>query len=212
MSRSPLTLIRTKTSAVCIWAFPGGNSDPRQDADFRMTALRETFEETSILLVEPEPPTITNANTNTPSSYPTAEQLTAARLAIHSRTDALTLPDFLARHRLRALVDKLIPFSQWVAPDTVPVRFHTRFYVLFVEELEMGWEWPATTITTTTTTTTKGSEDTDVLVRNPTADGGVEVISASWIHPRELFAVFRRGELALSPPQFYLFTTLRDPP
>lgn len=212
-------------------AFPGGNFDPKQDADdFRMTALRETFEETGILLVEP-----TTTTTNAP--LPEPEQLAVARLAIHSRTDPLTFPDFLAQHRLCAPVDRLVPFSQWVTPESAAVRFHTRFFVLFVEELGFGFglgglglgglglgsggvggvvkqaQRPPSPLPPKVEGADVGANadaDADVLVQNPTADGGIEVISASWIHPRELFAAFRKGELALFPPQVYLLTTLEE--
>jgi 8-oxo-dGTP pyrophosphatase MutT (NUDIX family) len=218
-AREPLSCYPSEGLTLPTQAFPGGTFDPKQDADFQMTALRETFEETGILLVE-SPTTNTNTNTNAP--YPTTEQLAAARLAIHSRTDPLTWPDFLARYRLQAPVDKLIPFSQWVTPESVPVRFHTRFYVLFVEELANGVVKQQARPPNANgdgkhdggappppPPTPKGEDADVVLVQNPTGDGGVEVISASWAHPRDLFAAFRRGELTLFPPQFYLLTTLR---
>ena len=253
VSRS-LVLPHPKMEGLKTWpmtsqAFPGGNFDPKQDADdFRMTALRETFEETGILLVEPTTATTTATTTTNASPLPPLlllpepEQLAAARLAIHSRTDPLTLPDFLAQHRLRAPVDRLVPFSQWVTPESAAVRFHTRFFVLFVEELGLGpglglglglgsggevvggvvkqaQRTPSPLPPPTPKAKVESIDevaaaatatDANVLVQNPTADGGVEVISASWIHPRELFAAFRRGELALFPPQFYLLTTLGD--
>ncbi len=193
-----------------------------------MTALRETFEETGILLLD--------QTTTLNGPLPEPEQLAAERLAIHSRTDPCTFPDFLERHRLRPPVDSLVPFTQWVTPETAAVRFHTRFFVLFVEELELGsgsgLEAEAEVaggdvkqsrrppppnaeanageqLPLLPTPKDEGTNtDTNVRVQNPTPDGGVEVISASWIHPRELFAAFRRGELALFPPQFYLLTTL----
>ena len=56
-----------------------------------------------------------------------------------------------------------------------------------------------------------GDMNVDIVrIQNPTADGGLEIISTSWIHPRDLFAAFRRGDLALFPPQYYLLTTLAD--
>ena len=188
-----------------------------------MTALRETFEETGILLVD-------QPAQNAPLPLPKPEQLAAERLAIHSRTDPLTFPDFLSRHRLRLPVDSLVPFSQWITPETATVRFHTRFFVLFVEELGLGLglgtEAAGGVVKQSQRPPPDANADADdvpggkppllptpkdeVFVQNPTADGGVEVVSASWIHPRDLFAAFRRGELALFPPQFYLLKTLGD--
>ena len=177
-----------------------------------MTALRETFEESGILLVAP--PTPTHAHTHdhdhahdaTYPHYPTTAQLAAARRAIHARTDPLTFPDFLARHHLAPPVDRLVPFSQWVTPAAAPVRFHTRFYVLFVDELHVDAGDGGALLLLPRLP--PSSTDGDVLVQNPTADGGVEVIAASWIRPGDVFAAFRRGELSLFPPQYYLLTTL----
>ena len=202
-----------RTNPIRLQAFPGGNFDPKQDTDFRMTALRETFEESGILV---EPP-------STDAAYPTTEQRAAARLAIHSRIDPLTFPDFLARHHLSPPIDRLVPFSHWTTPEGAAVRFHTRFYVLFTDGLGLGLGSGTGGAGASASEHTQppkaddgaplpppASRHGDVRVQNPTADGGVETISASWIRPKDLFAAFRRAEIALFPPQYYLLTTLGD--
>jgi hypothetical protein len=118
-------------------------------------------------------------------------------------------------------VDKLVPFSQWITPENASVRFHTRFYVLFVEQLELELEPGADGVVKQVLLTladhgalpppptppTSRHHHRDVLIENPTPDGGLEITSASWFH---LFAAFRRGQLALFPPPYYLLTTLMD--
>lgn len=154
----------------------------------RMTALRETFEESGLLLVEPA----SAAPPSAPAAPPTPAQRAQARRAVHSRTDALTFPAFLARHHLAPPRDRLVPFSAWTTPPRAAVRFHTRFYVLFTDDLARAPD-PASVVD---------------LAHAPTADGGIEVASASWIRPRDALAAFRRAEIALFPPQYYLLTTL----
>lgn len=41
-------------------------------------------------------------------------------------------------------------------------------------------------------------------------DGGQEVISARFVHPREALREFREEKITLMPPQFYILTTLCD--
>jgi len=46
--------------------------------------------------------------------------------------------------------------------------------------------------------------------RLPTPDGGLEVISTTVQHPSAHIDAFRRGEISLMPPQYYLLTTLAE--
>ena len=41
-------------------------------------------------------------------------------------------------------------------------------------------------------------------------DDSTEVLSAKFIHPRDVLAAFDKEELTLMPPQFYILSTLRD--
>ena len=84
--------------------FPGGNFDPTQDSDLTMTALRETFEETGLLLVS--------------GAVPGDQVLDRAREDVNAQR--LRFSDFLAAHRLAADKDALMPFTQWITPPTLP--------------------------------------------------------------------------------------------
>jgi len=153
--------------------FPGGNLDSTQDTCHEDTAIRETFEETGILLA--------NSTTGTRLDDKLLEE---ARKQIHS--GKLSFPEFLHRNGLVMRRD-LFPFTQWITPKTIPRRFHTYFYVAFLDD---------------TPASTQGENQL------PTPDGGLEVISTSLRRPSIFMDSFSRGEIALMPPQFYLLTTL----
>ncbi len=86
--------------------FPGGNYDQNQDASLQMTAIRETFEESGLLLASPT------------SAIPDGKVLEAARHAIHSQKR--TFARFLEEHKLAADVDALLPFTEWITPIDAP--------------------------------------------------------------------------------------------
>jgi hypothetical protein len=71
-----------------------------------MTAIRETFEESGLLLA-------TSLGT-----APHDQTLDSARKAIHAGKLAFT--SFLERHHFQPSMDKLLPFTQWITPATVP--------------------------------------------------------------------------------------------
>jgi hypothetical protein len=74
----------------------------------RLTAVRETFEESGVLLA-----------TNTGSlPTPTPAILEAARESIHAQRKTFT--SFLADNSLTPDVDSLLPFTQWITPPTIP--------------------------------------------------------------------------------------------
>lgn len=99
--------------------FPGGNYDPRHDSTFADTAVRETFEETGLLLAT----TPLTDSTNSVSNYSKGIQLNdqdlnVGRESIHSHKE--TFKGFLTRHGLKVDESSLLPFSQWVTPPNYP--------------------------------------------------------------------------------------------
>lgn len=86
--------------------FPGGNFDSDQDDSSVTTAVRETFEETGLLLVSPNK-----------GKLPSDSELDTARDAIHSRK--LMFRDFLNEHGLSIDERSLLPFTQWITPPVV---------------------------------------------------------------------------------------------
>lgn len=73
-----------------------------------MTAIRETFEETGILLASP----------TSDGGLPSDNALDAGRSEIHQQK--VTFRSFLVNHQLRARTDALLPFTQWVTPPNAP--------------------------------------------------------------------------------------------
>ncbi|KAH9950199.1 NUDIX hydrolase domain-like protein [Amylocystis lapponica] len=106
------------TSFAGAHVFPGGNYDAEQDDSFEMTAIRELFEETGLLL------SFSN------STVPSDTELNIAREEVHARR--LLFRDFLAQHKLTADIGALQPFTRWISPPTIPRRFDARFYVAFL--------------------------------------------------------------------------------
>lgn len=72
-----------------------------------MTAIRETFEETGLLLASSES-----------GSRPSDKELDEAREQVHSQR--LLFRDFLAKHKLSADTSSLLPFTQWITPPGQP--------------------------------------------------------------------------------------------
>jgi ADP-ribose pyrophosphatase YjhB (NUDIX family) len=90
--------------------FPGGNFDKKQDTSLAVTAIRETFEETGLLLV--------SSSDSSTTTSPDDAQLEDVRHLIHQQK--LLWQDFLDSRRLRADVNALLPFTQWITPKGAP--------------------------------------------------------------------------------------------
>lgn len=140
-------LLRRKATmafAAGAYVFPGGSVDPR-DTDHAIAwagpsaaewasilrsdeatarglvcaAVRETFEESGVLLAGPGEDEVV-ADT-------TGEDWEADRLALIDRS--LAFADFLAKRSLVLRTDLLKAWAHWVTPDVETRRFDTRFFV-----------------------------------------------------------------------------------
>ncbi|GII93684.1 NUDIX hydrolase [Sinosporangium siamense] len=145
-------LLRRKASmafAAGAYVFPGGSVDARDTdrtvawagpspAEWAMilrsdektarglvcAAVRETFEESGVLLAGPGPDSVV-ADT-------TGEVFEADRLALIGRT--LSFADFLAKHGLVLRSDLLRGWGHWITPEVEFKRFDTRFFVAVLPE------------------------------------------------------------------------------
>jgi 8-oxo-dGTP pyrophosphatase MutT (NUDIX family) len=125
------------------YVFPGGSVDQR-DADEEVAwagpgvdhwgevfdaphelaralvcaAVRETFEESGVLLAGPSPGSVVQDTTG--------EDWEADRHALIDRS--LSLAELLARRKLILRADLLRPWSRWITPAIEPRRFDTRFF------------------------------------------------------------------------------------
>ncbi|KAF5381066.1 hypothetical protein D9615_004108 [Tricholomella constricta] len=163
-----------------VHVFPGGNFDKKQDASLAMTAIRETFEESGLLLASSALDTLLSD-----------ALLDDARMKIHSQE--LNFQTFLSDHLLTPDTNSLLPFTQWITPVNVLRRFHTQFYVAFL---------PAAP--------SSGFSSGAKQDRIPKPDGGQEVVSARFLHPEDALAEFREGKITFMPPQAYILQTLSD--
>ncbi|KAK6539262.1 hypothetical protein TWF694_009497 [Orbilia ellipsospora] len=114
-------LLTHRTSTIGSFAnahvFPGGNQDP-EDTSPEFCAIRETFEETGVLLTIPPPPS---------SLFSTFPQV---RKQIHSHE--IKFSDFLKANNLSANVESLIPYTTWITPPTMKKRYETRMFLTFL--------------------------------------------------------------------------------
>ncbi|KAF3921543.1 hypothetical protein AA313_de0202271 [Arthrobotrys entomopaga] len=175
-------LLTHRTSTIGSFAnahvFPGGNIDP-DDTSPEFCAIRETFEETGVLLTTPPPPT---------SLFSTFPEV---RKQIHSHK--LKFSDFLKANNLSADVESLIPYTTWITPPTMKKRYETRMFLTFLP------------LSTPSSSAGEGVEETMNL---PTSDGGVETVSATFMKAAEIMADAKAKKIILFPPQAYLVTRL----
>ena len=127
-----------------LWVFPGGSVDPADataeaawagpppswwaghlSADEPLAralvcaAVRETFEESGVLLAGP-------SDTEVLADVST-DEWEAERVALEAREQSLS--ELLVRRGLVLRADLLRPFAHWVTPAVEPRRFDTRFFV-----------------------------------------------------------------------------------
>jgi 8-oxo-dGTP pyrophosphatase MutT (NUDIX family) len=91
--------------------FPGGNTDAG-DGSPEVTAIRETFEESGVLLASSSSPSKDTAR------WPRDDEKETARKEVHAQR--LAFGAFLDKHGLTPDEHALLPFSQWITPATAP--------------------------------------------------------------------------------------------
>ncbi|MEV0351847.1 NUDIX hydrolase [Nonomuraea sp. NPDC050680] len=145
-------LLRRKSTmafAAGAYVFPGGSVDPR-DTDHAVAwagpspadwgavfgadegvarglvcaAVRETFEESGVLLAGPGPDSVVDDTTG--------DDWEADRLALIDRS--LSFADFLAKRGLVLRSDLLKPWAHWITPEIETRRFDTRFFAAVLPE------------------------------------------------------------------------------
>ena len=144
--------------------FPGGSVDANDrdiiargelhaggeglDADalsFRIAAIRETFEESGILLARPR------GSTMLVDAKRAAEIEPRHRAALADRKT--TFRDVLAESQMVLALDELIPYARWITPEAMPKRYDTWFFLAAAPPEQLG--------------THDGKESTDSLWLTP---------------------------------------------
>jgi len=109
--------------APSVWAERFG-CDERTAKGLVTAAVRETFEETGVLLAGPDEHTIVGDTGG--------EEFAGARDALEK--DELLFADFLTSHGLVMRTDLLGAWAHWITPTTAPKRFDTHFFVALLPE------------------------------------------------------------------------------
>jgi 8-oxo-dGTP pyrophosphatase MutT (NUDIX family) len=93
--------------------------EPQLAGALVVAAVRETFEETGILLAGRDERSV--------AGLVDGSDWTTARQALES--GAVTFGHFLAERELKLRADLLAPWAHWITPDFEPRRFDTRFFL-----------------------------------------------------------------------------------
>ncbi|PTU25038.1 hypothetical protein P175DRAFT_0506571 [Aspergillus ochraceoroseus IBT 24754] len=195
--------VKTSTSFASAHVFPGGNlslqdgrcpppGDLKRHEDalwYRHAAIRETFEESGILLAKDQ---------NSGKMLAVRdEERQKGRRQIHQQQ--ITFAEWLRRQNPGAVpdTDSLVPFTRWITPTNVPKRYTTQMYLYFLPlplepEKSILNEIPA------------DGEREEIPV--PTSDGGVEITEALFLPASEWLRKAGQGEIILFPPQFLLLS------
>lgn len=124
--------------------FPGGSVDPGDrdiatdagdglDAaalQFRVAAIRETFEESGILLARPR------GSSDLIAAPYAAEIAAAQRTALCE--GKVSFREVLASHDLMPAVDQLAHYAHWITPEGLPKRFDTHFFLAKAPPEQVG--------------------------------------------------------------------------
>ncbi len=103
-------------------------------------------------------------------------------------------------------VDALIPFTRWITPLTLPKRFSTQMYIYF---LPLGSTSPTKKSSGSASTSTgEGVEEDEIVIPNPTHDGGIEHTAARFLPPNKWLDLARSNRIILFHPQFFLMYLL----
>ncbi|MBR0872772.1 NUDIX hydrolase [Bradyrhizobium tropiciagri] len=129
--------------------FPGGSVDKNDkeiaasaalysggeglDADalgFRIAGIRETFEESGILLARP------NGSSELVDARRADELALAHRTALNE--GKITFQQILADNSLVLALDALVPYAHWITPEGMPKRFDTWFFLAAAPPEQLG--------------------------------------------------------------------------
>ncbi|KAK1776834.1 hypothetical protein QBC45DRAFT_452906 [Copromyces sp. CBS 386.78] len=180
--------------------FPGGNLSDFHEGDYyplpqgvelhrdseayRLAAVRETFEESGILLAR--------RKGGGELLELSEEELEEGRKQVFG--DRVKFTAWLESKGGEADVENLHPFTRWITPQNQRKRFTTQMY-LYMLPLH-------------TQTALSRSQTSQTLVQTPTHDGGIEHTAALFDSSSTWLAKASSGDIILYPPQFYLLTLI----
>src|SRR3979411_1173203 len=110
--------------------YSGGEGLDAGALSFRIAAIRETFEESGILLARPR------------GSKALVDAKRASEIAAASRTalgeGKTTFLEVLTDNEMVLAVDELVPYAHWITPEGMPKRFDTWFFLAAAPPEQVG--------------------------------------------------------------------------
>ncbi|GAA6049228.1 hypothetical protein JCM3770_003318 [Rhodotorula araucariae] len=187
---------------------------PAEMQSLKLCAVRETFEESGLLLLEP--PSATASGTVDSAQYAwnnlSAAEKTRWREEVHKNGRRFIDLLKLLGNGAKPALSSLTHWSQWITPVVLPRRFDTHFFIAVLP--------PAFT-------SSSSASPTLITHDSLVSSDGVETSSADWLTPLEAITravaytkalsspaaeppVARPGEepILLHPPQFHLMAEL----
>ena len=110
--------------------YSGGEGLSAADLSFRIAAVRETFEESGILLARHQ------GSSALVDAKRASEIEVAHRAALNERK--ITFPKVLADNKLSLALDELVPYAHWITPEGMPKRFDTWFFLASAPPAQLG--------------------------------------------------------------------------
>jgi 8-oxo-dGTP pyrophosphatase MutT (NUDIX family) len=110
--------------------YSGGEGLGADDLSFRIAAIRETFEESGILLARPQ------------ASKALVDARLAAEIEAKSRAGLsegkAAFLDVLNENSMVLALDELVPYAHWITPEGLPKRFDTWFFLAAAPPDQIG--------------------------------------------------------------------------
>jgi 8-oxo-dGTP pyrophosphatase MutT (NUDIX family) len=110
--------------------YAGGEGLDAASLSFRIAAIRETFEESGILLARPR-------GSNALIDAKRAREIEATNRAVLCE-GKITFLKVLADNGLVLALDELVPYAHWITPEGMPKRFDTWFFLAAAPPEQVG--------------------------------------------------------------------------
>src|SRR5262252_7441520 len=110
--------------------YSGGEGMAAGELSFRIAAIRETFEESGILLARPK-------GSDSLVDAERAREIEAAWRAPLCE-GKITFLKVLAENNLWLALDELVPYAHWITPEGMPKRFDTWFFLAAAPPDQLG--------------------------------------------------------------------------
>ena len=110
--------------------YAGGEGLDASALSFRIAAIRETFEESGILLAR-----VSGSNSLVDARH--ASEIEAAHRAALCEGKT-TFSQILADNGLLLALDELVPYAHWITPEGMPKRFDTWFFLAAAPPEQVG--------------------------------------------------------------------------